>query len=1187
MSNKKISELPYINGGKLSGNTLVPLVTYFSAATGDTVHTYVSDLQTYLTSGITGNTVVGDFLPLSGGTVTGQTFFTSGLTITGNTIIIDSTGNATTLDTSTRELVDPSSIVSVDWGQRSMYDDLGTSALEWTSSKRKLLDITSASSVNWGDRILTKSDGATISFDWENGILTGQTNIESSTIYATTYLNLPIGFTGAYLPLSGGTVTGSSTFSSGLTINYIDFDTTPIVPSPTGGTLYYDSTENALSYKPITPSNDVTVNLGQESVIRFYNNLGVQINNGQALHITGATAGSPTVSLAIGTGGDAVQFQISGIATHDVPNSSYGFMTVFGVVRDINLTGFTVGEQVYLSQTTPGGFAPYSGLSFTGRTCEVGHVLDNSASGKLQVTILNEIEGTIITTQENNILAANNSSTGVFQFSGLTIDTPSGTTFSVGAVEGWIIDNVTAPANPSIKLIIYPGSSGNTSLYYSSATETYVLLTSGLTLTQQTTFPTPQQRRQNLYLGKFGHGNKQFLINAFNEPDSALSPVSQLRDMFTAIKLVNDGVIASANGVNLSFNTSAGILYGLGIGYVTNKLNPNSLTINSQSPATFQYRTQTGGTAANTTLIDPLSYDVGGVKTLITGTKATNQRIYLLQNGQIRVQYGQTDYNQLAAAVAALQNEVFVTFPNFRDNGILIGILSVLSTCTDLSDTSKAQFFSVSKFGELIGAAGGTSTTTLQQAYNNSATPEIITISSIGALSVKNGAGTADNITNVFEGVNSGGTTTSYVRADGFISGNSLNAPNLIISGGTQSIFSGDSSSDLVRITQTGSGNAFVVEDNTNPDSTPFVITSGGSVTIGVNQPFTNAGIGPSRLTVSDGSSGIAFSGLPTSSTVVVQSSTSPSIGLLAPDSSSSQLYFATPGDNFGAFLRWDFTNKNLVLATSNSAGKLIFNTGNNIEAARIDSTGNMGVGLTGATQKLEVSGNTRIYGGITATTLNGVSTTMSGTKGTTELNGSTSTAFLTFSGSNTIGGTGYTDFIRVTNTAAGATTPNKTFRTDIFGSLEIVNNAYNSTLFSLTDSGNLTVTGRVKSSVNYSQTGGGSLVTLGASVTPQTILSVNLTTYGNPVVICAYGDAENTGPGYWSKLQLWRDSTSLGAIVHTEGSASSENTPFSFTYIDAPVAGTYTYYLKANEINGGNIKFGESTAPILNAREL
>jgi hypothetical protein len=460
-------------------------------------------------------------------------------------------------------------------------------------------------------------------------------------------------------------------------------------------------------------------------------------------------------------------------------------MTVFGVVRDLNLTGFTVGEQIYLSQTVPGGLSSYSGLSITGRTCEVGHILDNSASGKLQVAILNEIEGTIITTQENNILAANNSSTGIFEFSGLSISTPSGTTFNVGSVDAWIIDNVTSPTNPTIQLITYPGSTGNTALYVSSATETYILLTSGLTLTQQTTFPTPQQRRQNLYLGKFGHANKQYLINAFNEPDSSLSPVSQLRDMFTPIRLINEGVIVSANGANLNINTSAGVLYGLGIGYITNKLNPNSLSVSGTSPCTFQYRTQTGGTASNTTLITPGVYDNNGVVTSVGGgsNASTNQRIYLIQNGQFRIQYGQQVYGSLTAAIEASQNEAFTTFSNFRDNATLIGILSVNKNATDLSDTTQARFLLTSKFGETVGAAGGVSTTNLQQAYNNSTTPEITTNSSLGPLSVKNGAGTADNITNVFEGVNSGGTTTSIIRADGTFSGSSISATTFNLAG--------------------------------------------------------------------------------------------------------------------------------------------------------------------------------------------------------------------------------------------------------------------------------------------------------------------------------------------------------------------------------------------------------------------
>jgi hypothetical protein len=130
----------------------------------------------------------------------------------------------------------------------------------------------------------------------------------------------------------------------------------------------------------------------------------------------------------------------------------------------------------------------------------------------------------------------------------------------------------------------------------------------------------------------------------------------------------------------------------------------------------------------------------------------------------------------LAAAVAALQNEVFVTFPNFRDNGILIGILSVLSTASVLNDTSKAQFFSVSKFGELIGAAGGTSTTTLQQAYNNSAEPEIVINATLDGFSIKNGTGNPDATTHLFEGQNTAGSVTSFITAAGGFSGSSVSA---------------------------------------------------------------------------------------------------------------------------------------------------------------------------------------------------------------------------------------------------------------------------------------------------------------------------------------------------------------------------------------------------------------------------
>jgi len=52
---------------------------------------------------------------------------------------------------------------------------------------------------------------------------------------------------------------------------------------------------------------------------------------------------------------------------------------------------------------------------------------------------------------------------------------------------------------------------------------------------------------------------------------------------------------------------------------------------------------------------------------------------------------------------------------------------------------------------------------------------------------------------------------------------------------------SGSSSTEMVRITQVGSGAAFIVEDDgSNPDATPFVITGDGKVYIGTTTPTTS-----------------------------------------------------------------------------------------------------------------------------------------------------------------------------------------------------------------------------------------------------------------------------------------------------------------------------------------------------------
>ena len=56
--------------------------------------------------------------------------------------------------------------------------------------------------------------------------------------------------------------------------------------------------------------------------------------------------------------------------------------------------------------------------------------------------------------------------------------------------------------------------------------------------------------------------------------------------------------------------------------------------------------------------------------------------------------------------------------------------------------------------------------------------------------------------------------------------------------GAEKVVIEGSSTADLVRITQTGSGDALVVEDETSPDSTKFKVTQNGDVTIGTSQEF-------------------------------------------------------------------------------------------------------------------------------------------------------------------------------------------------------------------------------------------------------------------------------------------------------------------------------------------------------------
>jgi hypothetical protein len=79
-------------------------------------------------------------------------------------------------------------------------------------------------------------------------------------------------------------------------------------------------------------------------------------------------------------------------------------------------------------------------------------------------------------------------------------------------------------------------------------------------------------------------------------------------------------------------------------------------------------------------------------------------------------------------------------------------------------------------------------------------------------------------------------TDNAIARYDG-TTGKIIQNSSVTIADDGATVIAANSTSDGLRITQVGTGNALLVEDSANPDATPFVVTSIGTVGIGVAAP--------------------------------------------------------------------------------------------------------------------------------------------------------------------------------------------------------------------------------------------------------------------------------------------------------------------------------------------------------------
>lgn len=147
------------------------------------------------------------------------------------------------------------------------------------------------------------------------------------------------------------TSSGDLTYAnSTLSTKYQQFPTNAANPDYAEGKVFYDNAEHALAYYSDVAGKPN--HIGHELKTKCYNNTGSTIVKGSVVYISGAQGQRPTIGKARS---DAkATSEVIGMVEADVLDGAYSDVITFGLITELNTSGFTVGQLVYLSATTAG-----------------------------------------------------------------------------------------------------------------------------------------------------------------------------------------------------------------------------------------------------------------------------------------------------------------------------------------------------------------------------------------------------------------------------------------------------------------------------------------------------------------------------------------------------------------------------------------------------------------------------------------------------------------------------------------------------------------------------------------------------------------------------------------------------------------------------------------------------------------
>jgi hypothetical protein len=527
------------------------------------------------------------------------------------------------------------------------------------------------------------------------GTVTGNTiftlGLSANTISATTYQNLPVsgltagnninvsgvsgnftisvtGLTQDYLPLSGGTVSGDTKFTSGLTANTISASTYYNYPTFTGGTVSGETnfisglTANTLTVNGVKITGDTYTTGGT------YNNNGsinFNYNNGTGFTVTGLYTGQTSYvnSISVGTGLSA--------------NTTTGIVTIINTEPDkqVTITGGTNIEilgsypnfGVNFTGNTSGNYLPLSGGTVSGATSFTSGITANTISATTYSNLPTDIRVTGATYSNNTFTYTNNTG-GTFN---VLFNTVTGLT-STGTISANTISTSSLSATTlTVNGVNITGDTFVTGGTYSAGTITF-------RNNQNTTFPVTGLTQP--FTGGTVSGATNFTSGLTATTISATTYQNLPTDVRVTGGTYSGGTTIFTNNTGGTFSVSG---YYTGSTdnnqYVTGfTYNNNTFTIGDNSGNTFNatVNTVTGVTVNGNLTVTGNTSLKGLTATTISGTTYQNLPVSgvtggtgisaTTSNGVVTIT--NTSPNQTVTISGGTNIQIAGTYPNFGVN---------------------------------------------------------------------------------------------------------------------------------------------------------------------------------------------------------------------------------------------------------------------------------------------------------------------------------------------------------------------------------------------------------------------------------------------------------------------------------------------------------------------------------------